>query len=47
MERTINFKVDAELYKQVKIKVASDGITLKDYVITLIKQDLEKENEKK
>ena len=46
MEKTINFKVGEELYRRVKIKVAQEGMTLKDYVITLIKQDLEKEVKK-
>lgn len=42
MEKAINFKVDEEFYKRIKIKVATDGKTLKDYVIELIKADLEK-----
>ena len=42
MEKAINFKVDEELYKQVKVKIALEGKTLKDYVIQLIKNDLEK-----
>ena len=41
MEKTINFKVDEELYKQIKIKVATDGKTIKDYIIELVKKDLE------
>ncbi|MDR1914447.1 MAG: hypothetical protein LBQ68_08220 [Clostridiales bacterium] len=39
--KAINFKVDEDFYKQVKIKVAVDGKTIKDYVIELIKKDLE------
>ena len=46
MEKTINFKVSEELYKQIKVKVALEGMTLKDYVIKLITEDLEKETEK-
>ncbi len=42
-ERTISFKVDAEFYKQIKVKIALEDKTLKDYVIGLIKADLEKE----
>lgn len=42
-EKTINFKVDEEFYKEIKIKVAKEGITLKGYVIDLIKKDLEKD----
>lgn len=41
MEKTINFKVDEELYKQIKIKTVLEGKTLKDYIINLIKKDLE------
>jgi uncharacterized protein YciU (UPF0263 family) len=44
-EKAINFKVDSEFYKQIKIRVAEEETTLKDYVIKLIKQDLE-ENKK-
>ena len=41
MEKTINFKVDEELYKKIKIKTVLEGKTLKDYIIDLIKIDLE------
>ena len=41
MEKTINFKVDESFYKEIKIHIAKEGITLKDYVIKLIKKDLE------
>ncbi len=41
-EKTINFKVDEELYKRIKIKVVEEDMTLKDYIIQLIKKDLEK-----
>ena len=40
-ERNIGFKVDEEFYKKIKIKIAQEGITLKDYVVKLIKHDLE------
>lgn len=42
-EKAINFKVDEELYTKVKVKVAIEGMTIKDYVINLIKKDLEKD----
>jgi predicted DNA binding CopG/RHH family protein len=41
-DKAINIKVDEELYKQVKIKVATEDITIKDYIIKLIQQDLNK-----
>lgn len=42
-QKAINFKVDEEFYKKIKVKIALQGVTLKDYVIKLIKQDLEKD----
>lgn len=43
VQKAINFKVDEELYKQIKVKVATEGKTLKDYIIDLIRKDLEKQ----
>ncbi|WP_339008578.1 MULTISPECIES: hypothetical protein [Fusobacterium] len=40
MERTINFKVDEELYREIKIKIAKEDKTLKGYILELIKKDL-------
>jgi predicted DNA binding CopG/RHH family protein len=42
-EKAINFKVDENLYKKIKIKIAIEGLTLKDYIINLIIKDLEKD----
>lgn len=39
-DKGINIKVDEELYKRVKIKVATEGISLKDYIVKLIQKDL-------
>lgn len=39
-EKTINFKVDAEIYKRIKIQVAEQDTTLKDYILSLIMKDL-------
>lgn len=41
-EKGLHIKVNAELFKKIKIKLAEDGITLKDYLIKLIEEDLEK-----
>lgn len=41
-DKAINIKVDEELYKKVKIKVATEDLTIKDYIIKLIQQDLNK-----
>ena len=43
-EKAINFKVDEELYKEIKIRTINLGKTLKDYVMELIKKDLEEQN---
>ena len=42
-EKAIHFKVNADFYRRIKIKIATDGISLKDYIVSLITQDLEKE----
>lgn len=39
-EKGINIKIDAELYRRIKIKVATNGTTIKDYVVSLILNDL-------
>jgi len=36
----INFKTEEELYKKIKIKIAKEGVTLKNYVTKLIEKDL-------
>lgn len=45
-EKAINFKVDPEFYKQIKIRVAMLDTSIKDYVMNLIKKDLEKDVKK-
>ncbi|MDR1208859.1 MAG: hypothetical protein LBK41_00870 [Clostridiales bacterium] len=40
-DRNIGIKVSEELYKKIKVKIANDGKTLKDYVLELIQKDLE------
>jgi len=39
-EKNIGIKVDDEFYKQIKVKIAQDGISLKEYILKLIKADL-------
>lgn len=46
MDKAINFKIDAELYKRIKIKAVINNITLKQYILNLITADLENESEK-
>lgn len=46
-EKTIAIRVDEEMFKKVKIRLAENGMTLKDYIIKLIEQDLQEETKKK
>lgn len=40
-EKTITVRISEELHKEIKIKIAHDGISLKNYVVSLIQKDLE------
>lgn len=40
--KSLTIRMDDELHKQVKIKTAVDGITIQDYILNLVKKDLEK-----
>lgn len=42
-EKTIAIRVDEELFKKVKIRLAENGMALKDYIITLIERDLQED----
>ena len=44
-DRNIGIRVDEELYRQIKIRIAEEGLTLKDYILELIKKDLEEKSE--
>lgn len=39
-EKTITIRVDEDLHKEIRIEVARKSITLKDYLVDLIKKDL-------
>lgn len=42
VEKTITVRVTEELHKDIKIRIANEGISLKDYVLGLIQKDLAK-----
>lgn len=42
-ERNIAIRVDEELFKKIKVRLADNGMTLKDYIISLIEEDLKKD----
>lgn len=39
-EKTITVRIDDELHKDIKVNIAQKGISLKDYIVQLIKKDL-------
>lgn len=43
-EKTIAFRIDEELHKRIKLRLVETNMTLKDYVITLIENDLNHEH---
>lgn len=42
-ERNIAIRVDEELFKKIKVRLADNGMTLKDYIISLVEEDLKKD----
>lgn len=39
-EKTITIRIGEDLHKDIKVNIAKKGISLKDYIVELIKQDL-------
>lgn len=39
-EKTIAIRIDEEFHKKIKMRLAENGMTLKDYITTLINKDL-------
>jgi hypothetical protein len=44
-EKNLIFKIDSGLHKQIKIRSAENGQTIKGCITTLIKKDLAKKGE--
>lgn len=44
--KNIGFTVDDEFHKKLKIKATKEGKGIKEYIIDLIKKDMEKDSEK-
>lgn len=38
--KTITLRVEEDLHREIKIKIAKEGILLKEYLIGLIEKDL-------
>lgn len=45
-EKTMTIRLDEEFYKKIKLKALQENKTIKDYILNLVKQDLEKEEKK-
>jgi predicted DNA binding CopG/RHH family protein len=45
--KTITIRLDDELHKEIKVKMATEGTTIQDYIINLVKKDLEPSKSKK
>lgn len=39
-EKTITIRIDEKLHKEIKVLTAEQGITVKDYLVGLIKDSL-------
>ena len=45
-EKTITIRVTDEEHRNIKLEATKQGITIKDYVLELVKKDLEKDKKK-
>lgn len=43
-DKTITIRVKEDFYKKIKIHIAEKGMSLKEYLISLIEADLSKKN---
>lgn len=43
-EKTITIRVPEDFHRQVKVKSASEGLSVKDYLIKLVEEDLKRDN---
>lgn len=41
-EKNITIKINKDLHRDIKVHIASKGITLKDYILDLINKDMNK-----
>ncbi len=44
VRKTTSLKIEEDLWKQVKIHCATEGIDISDYLEQIIKKDLKKKN---
>jgi predicted HicB family RNase H-like nuclease len=46
-QKTIAFRIEEELHAQIRIQAIKEGKTMQEYVIELLKKDLELKAQKK
>ena len=44
-KRCISIKVEDELHRNIRVRIAQDGLTLKEYIIGLVVKDIESRND--
>lgn len=44
-EKSITIRVEEELHTRIKVAIAKKGVTLKDYIISLVEKDLDQPRE--
>ena len=40
--KTVTLKFEEDFHKELKIKMAQDGTTIQEYVLALVKKDMER-----
>ena len=46
MEKTLTIKIDEKLHREIKSEIAMRGLSVKEYLLALIKSDFEKHKQK-
>lgn len=39
-EKSLTIRIDEDLHTDIKVRIAKEKITLKDYIVALVKKDL-------
>ncbi len=45
MKKQMGFRIDKEMAKELNVMLAKKDITFQEYIVELIKKDMDKENE--
>lgn len=41
-ERTVTIRISKEQHKDIKVAAAKEGVTIKEYILSLVQKDLDK-----